>query len=108
MFLLIGAGPHTKQIGDSQMMICPSCGRFSRMTPYVRRQEIRLFFLPVARFRRQYYAKASCCGEIFQLDPEVGPLGLVRGRSVTDACMGWDATEEALRELADGARRRRG
>lgn len=82
MFLLIGAGPHTKQIGDSQMMICPSCGRFSRMTPYVRRQEIRLFFLPVARFRRQYYAKASCCGEIFQLDPEVG-RSIERGEPVT-------------------------
>ncbi|HJC68376.1 MAG TPA: 3-deoxy-7-phosphoheptulonate synthase, partial [Candidatus Brachybacterium intestinipullorum] len=41
------------------------------------------------------------------LDPEVGPAGLVRGRSVTDACMGWESTEEALHELAAGARRRR-
>ena len=41
------------------------------------------------------------------LDPSVGPAGLVRGRSVTDACMGWDATAEALLELAAGARRRR-
>ena len=41
------------------------------------------------------------------LDPEVGPAGLVRGRSVTDACMGWESTEEALRELAAGASRRR-
>ena len=41
------------------------------------------------------------------LDPAVGPAGLVRGRSVTDACMSWESTEEALRELAAGARRRR-
>jgi 3-deoxy-7-phosphoheptulonate synthase len=41
------------------------------------------------------------------LDPAVGPARLVRGRSVTDACMGWEATVEALRALAAGARRRR-
>jgi len=41
------------------------------------------------------------------LDPEVGPAGLDYGRSVTDACMGWDATEDALRTLATGTRRRR-
>ena len=40
------------------------------------------------------------------LDPEAGPADLVRGRSVTDACMGWESTEEVLRDLAAGARRR--
>lgn len=33
---------------------------------------------------------------------------LTYGQSVTDACMGWDATASALAELADGVRRRRG
>ena len=36
-----------------------------------------------------------------------GPAGLVRGQSVTDACMGWAATEAALTQLAEGVRRRR-
>lgn len=42
-----------------------------------------------------------------KLDVAEGPTGLVRGRSVTDACMGWDATVDVLRALAAGARRRR-
>ncbi|MFK4851997.1 3-deoxy-7-phosphoheptulonate synthase [Microbacterium sp. ZW T6_19] len=42
-----------------------------------------------------------------KLDVSVGPAGLVRGQSVTDACMGWDATEIALAQLAEGVRRRR-
>lgn len=33
---------------------------------------------------------------------------LVYGQSVTDACMGWDATTDSLSELAEGVRRRRG
>ncbi|WDH78431.1 3-deoxy-7-phosphoheptulonate synthase [Microbacterium esteraromaticum] len=42
-----------------------------------------------------------------KLDVAQGPAGLVRGQSVTDACMGWGATAEAL-DLLAGAVRRRG
>ncbi|WP_114854431.1 3-deoxy-7-phosphoheptulonate synthase [Brachybacterium sp. YJGR34] len=42
-----------------------------------------------------------------RLDVAAGPAGLVRGQSVTDACMGWEVTEGVLRGLADGVRRRR-
>ncbi|MEJ1088667.1 3-deoxy-7-phosphoheptulonate synthase [Microbacterium sp. Mu-80] len=42
------------------------------------------------------------------LDVDRGPAGLVRGQSVTDACMGWDATAAALTQLAGAVRRRRG
>ena len=37
----------------------------------------------------------------------VDPRALVYGQSITDACLGWGDTVEALRELADGVRRRR-
>lgn len=39
-----------------------------------------------------------------RLDPGIGPHGLVRGQSVTDACMGWDTTVEVLAELAEAVR----
>jgi 3-deoxy-7-phosphoheptulonate synthase len=32
----------------------------------------------------------------------------VYGQSITDACIGWETTEEVLDELATAARRRRG
>jgi len=35
-----------------------------------------------------------------KLDVSVGPAGLTRGQSVTDACMGWDASAVALDQLA--------
>lgn len=37
-----------------------------------------------------------------KLDVATGPAGLVRGQSVTDACMGWDTTVEVLDRLAVG------
>ncbi|WP_217177017.1 3-deoxy-7-phosphoheptulonate synthase [Streptomyces sp. AC495_CC817] len=42
-----------------------------------------------------------------RLDVSAGPAGLVRGQSVTDACMGWDATVTALATLAEATRRSR-
>lgn len=38
---------------------------------------------------------------------EPAPTGLVYGRSVTDACMGWDTTVDVLEDLAGAVRRRR-
>lgn len=39
---------------------------------------------------------------------ELGPSGsMVRGQSVTDACMGWETTAMVLREVADAVRARR-
>jgi 3-deoxy-7-phosphoheptulonate synthase len=43
-----------------------------------------------------------------RLDVNAGPAGLVPGQSVTDACMGWDATATALDRLAASVRSRRG
>lgn len=42
-----------------------------------------------------------------KLDVSAPRTHLVYGQSVTDACMGWDATDDALTALADGVRRRR-
>ncbi|MEW1962809.1 3-deoxy-7-phosphoheptulonate synthase [Microbacterium sp. NPDC077644] len=43
-----------------------------------------------------------------KLDVSAGRTRLVYGQSVTDACMGWDATTASLEALAEGVRRRRG
>ena len=41
------------------------------------------------------------------LDVTAGPAGLVYGQSVTDACLGWEATVEALDLLAEAVSERR-
>ncbi|WP_243228413.1 3-deoxy-7-phosphoheptulonate synthase [Microbacterium sp. CIAB417] len=43
-----------------------------------------------------------------KLDIARGAAGLVRGQSVTDACMGWEATADTLAGLAAASRARRG
>ena len=40
--------------------------------------------------------------------PKEGKEGLKYGVSITDACIGWDTTEEVLEILAKSVRKRRG
>lgn len=51
--------------------------------------------------------ESNLVGGAQSLDVQVGPADLVYGQSVTDACIGWGATETALAELAEGVRARR-
>jgi 3-deoxy-7-phosphoheptulonate synthase len=39
--------------------------------------------------------------------PPEGPEALLRGVSITDACINWEMTVEVLEDLADGVRARR-
>jgi 3-deoxy-7-phosphoheptulonate synthase len=39
--------------------------------------------------------------------PPEGPAGLLKGVSITDACINWEMTVEVLNDLADGVRARR-
>ena len=38
--------------------------------------------------------------------PKEGKAGLKYGMSITDACIGWDDTEQVLKTLADAVRQR--
>ncbi|MGP9538049.1 3-deoxy-7-phosphoheptulonate synthase [Brachybacterium sp. AOP43-C2-M15] len=51
--------------------------------------------------------ESNLVGGAQALDVDAGPASLVRGQSVTDACMDWETTGSVLRALADGSRRRR-
>ena len=40
-----------------------------------------LFFIPCFKWNRRYYVQTTCCGKIYELDPEVGKR-IARGESV--------------------------
>ena len=31
-----------------------------------------LFFIPTIKWNRRYYVRTSCCGRIYELDPQIG------------------------------------
>ena len=53
-------------------------GRFQVVMTYM---YFSFFFIPLFKWNRKYYVKMSCCGTVYELDPEVGKI-LARGGQV--------------------------
>ena len=86
MFLMIGISDGRKNFDFSQSILCRICGKYGRYTVYMTYTALLLFFIPCFKWNRRYYVKTSCCGRIYELDPQVGQK-IARGEQVeiTDA-----------------------
>lgn len=79
MFFICGITQGTKEIFyNAAAMICDRCGRYGRYQIYMTYMCLSLFFIPVFKWNRRYYVKTSCCGTVYELDPETGKR-LARG-----------------------------
>ena len=75
------------------MNICKSCGAYSSYTVFMTYMCLSLFFIPVFKWGKKYYVKASCCNSIFKLNEEKGKA-IARGEDVRIA----DADLTVLRQ----------
>ena len=81
MFFMIGITDGQKELNVEQSVHCPSCGNYGFLRIWVSYYQLILFFLPIFRWGKRYTAELSCCGSVFELDPEVG-RAIERGEAV--------------------------
>lgn len=79
MFFIMGINQEQKELDFDQTVICPGCGRFGHLRVVVVYTCLSLFFLPVFKWGKRYYATMSCCGASCELDAELGQ-DIARGR----------------------------
>ena len=72
MFFIFGVNSDRKEIGSFGPVICGLCGRYGRYQVYMTCMCLSLFFIPVFRWGRKYYAETSCCQSLYELDPQAG------------------------------------
>ena len=72
MFFIIGAAPGRKNLNFHQMVICPECGGYGRYQVYMTYMSLTLFFIPVIKWKKEYFVQMSCCNALYRLNPEVG------------------------------------
>lgn len=73
MFFMMGIYDRTKEIEyNGEIQICPSCGRYCNYRIYVTYMCLSVFFIPVFRWGKKYYAETSCCGKRIELSREQG------------------------------------
>lgn len=72
MILLLGAGSNFQKIGEKSNLHCPCCTGNYPMHFFEKSTALSVFFVRVARFKREYFACCSGCASVFSLSEETG------------------------------------
>ncbi len=73
MFFAIGIADRREELDyDAGMMTCDACGAYGRFRVFMISTVLYLFFIPVWRWNRRYYAETSCCHTLYELEASAG------------------------------------
>ncbi|NLY85364.1 MAG: zinc ribbon domain-containing protein [Tissierellia bacterium] len=72
MIFVFGMSTKEKELDFTQTIICPSCGAYGRLEAFMTYSYFSLFFIPIFKWNKKYYARSTCCGSIYAIDDELG------------------------------------
>lgn len=70
MFFILSIHDRQKSLDFQQLLTCAHCGHSGTLELYYIETCFSLFFIPLFKWNRRYYARMSCCGATTPLDPE--------------------------------------
>lgn len=82
MFFVFGVSTKEKELDFTQTIICPSCGAYGRYQVFMTYTHFSLFFIPIFKWNKKYFAKMSCCNSLYSIDKQLG-RDIERGENVT-------------------------
>ncbi|WP_347565025.1 zinc ribbon domain-containing protein [Lactonifactor sp. BIOML-A7] len=81
VFFIMGISQGRKNIEYVKTVICSSCGKYGRYEVYMTYSCFSLFFIPLFKWDRHYYAETTCCHTLYEITPEIGRQ-IMRGDAV--------------------------
>lgn len=72
MFFIMGVSQSQKKLDYKQLNICKCCGKYSNIEVYITYWYFMFFFIPIAKWNKEYYVKTTCCNKIAKIDEEIG------------------------------------
>ena len=81
MFFIMGITDGRKDFDFLQSVLCSVCGRYGQYQVFMTYTVLSLFFIPCFKWNKHYYVQTSCCGTVYELDPEIGKR-IARGEFV--------------------------
>ena len=72
MIFIGGISQGQKILDYVKTVICDRCGGYGRYQVYMTYMYFSFFFIPLFKWNKKFYVKMSCCGTVYELDPEVG------------------------------------
>ena len=81
MIFIGGISQGQKILDYVRTVICDRCGGYGRFQIVMTYMYFSFFFIPLFKWRKRFYVKMTCCGAVYELDPEVGKA-ILRGQEV--------------------------
>lgn len=83
MIFIGGISSGTKEINYDfvKTVICSQCGSYGRYQIFMTYMYFSFFFIPLFKWNKRFYVKMSCCGTVYELNPETGK-SLLKGEPV--------------------------
>lgn len=78
----MGISNGEKKFDFTQTIICDSCGGYGRYEVFMTFMYLSLFFIPCFKWKKRFYVRTTCCGALYELNPEVGRR-IARGEDVS-------------------------
>lgn len=72
MFFIFGLNTKQDKLKFDELKICKICGKYGRYEVFVEYTAFSIFFIPLFKWGRRYFIRASCCGSIFSISEELG------------------------------------
>ena len=72
MFFIAGISSKRDRLDYNQTIICSNCGKYSRYEVFMEYTCLSLFFIPVFKWGKKYYAKTSCCSSLYLTNKDIG------------------------------------
>ncbi|OQB21950.1 MAG: hypothetical protein BWY11_02138 [Firmicutes bacterium ADurb.Bin182] len=77
MLLIFGIDSKEKRLIE-QNILCSACGKYGRLEIFVVYSFFSIFFIPIFKWNRRYYARSSCCNTVYAVKKEAG-RGIEKG-----------------------------
>ncbi len=82
MIFIGGMSSKQEKLDFAQSILCSTCSRFGNLEVFMEYTYLSVFFIPVMKWNRRYYARSTCCGRLYSISEEIGER-IRRGEHVT-------------------------
>ncbi len=80
MFFIAGINHERKELDYYEPILCSCCTKYGRFESYMEYSVFSLFFIPLFKFNKKFYAKTSCCNSLYLIKNKEKGLMMERGQ----------------------------
>ena len=80
MFFIAGIYPKREELDYYEPIMCSCCTKYGRFEAYVEYSVLSLFFIPLFKFNKKYYARTTCCNSLYLITNKEKGLMMERGQ----------------------------